>query len=421
MDVSAILNASEDFLKDMGLCKAGDRLSLRGFCTSQRDKVQEKENKRKRLLDAFLSSKRDKFQKVERSKKKVDKINPEKEKTRKVELGWKHFRERDETYVHVPLSKGGGTRIVNVSLSSNKMEVLRLLKSKFFPGGKSIYGKEEEMEFALGNFQNAQIGVTLKIEGKEVPFTIGNYIESYSLKNVRLYLLSKLEKSYSSEDESDNEDDYSKSMTEIDDDFTSEFNGIGSASSDYGLKKDDACSITKVLISTTEARAALKREQDKAYKLSLQADMQKRIALDKAEQATEHKKKVQEARAARVPNEPESDFITVRVRHPTLGLCPYRFPTNSLMSVVYDWAGSLSPDILDFTLCDPLGEVLLPSSKVVDRCTIVMTPASYTPSLSDSDNDIQFQGFGAASNNSHDKTLQVNMECEEQGEENCEM
>ena len=31
MDVSAIMNADDELLKDMGLLKAGDRLSLRGF------------------------------------------------------------------------------------------------------------------------------------------------------------------------------------------------------------------------------------------------------------------------------------------------------------------------------------------------------------------------------------------------------
>lgn len=34
MDVSAIMNADDELLKSMGLIKAGDRLSVRGFCSS---------------------------------------------------------------------------------------------------------------------------------------------------------------------------------------------------------------------------------------------------------------------------------------------------------------------------------------------------------------------------------------------------
>ncbi|KAJ7382241.1 hypothetical protein OS493_036275 [Desmophyllum pertusum] len=33
--ISAVLNANDDVLKDMGLSTAGDRLSLRGFCTTR--------------------------------------------------------------------------------------------------------------------------------------------------------------------------------------------------------------------------------------------------------------------------------------------------------------------------------------------------------------------------------------------------
>ena len=75
------------------------------------------------------------------------------------------------------------------------------------------------------------------------------------------------------------------------------------------------------------------------------------------------------------------------------------------MSAVYDWTGSLTPDIVDFTLCDPLGTTLSPSRGIDDKCTIVMTSTPYTPSLSGSDDEIQFQGFGDASNSSN-TTLQ---------------
>ena len=70
-------------------------------------------------------------------------------------------------------------------------EPMKLCKSIFFPNGVSYYGKTQDMLFAIGTFHNEQIGVTLEVNGKEVPFNIGNYMEDCKLKDVRLYLLSK--------------------------------------------------------------------------------------------------------------------------------------------------------------------------------------------------------------------------------------
>ena len=71
------------------------------------------------------------------------------------------------------------------------------------------------------------------------------------------------------------------------------------------------------------------------------------------------------------------------------------------MAAAYDWAGSLTPDIVNFTLCDLLGTPLLPSRELEDRCTIVMATAPHTPSLNHTDEDVQFMGFGDARNSSN--------------------
>ena len=62
MDAAAITNAQDELLKEMGLSKAGDRLSLKGFCARQKDEtVTAGNNERKRaLLEAFLSRKKEK-------------------------------------------------------------------------------------------------------------------------------------------------------------------------------------------------------------------------------------------------------------------------------------------------------------------------------------------------------------------------
>ena len=132
--------------------------------------------------------------------------------------------------------------------------------------------------------------------------------------------------------------------------------------------------------STSEERCSLKREQHREYKLSLEEDRQKRLSLERANTQAEQKKRVQEARAAK----PEADFVTVRVQHLAIRVCSWRFPTNSLMAAVYDWAGSFTPDIVSFALCDHLGSPFPSSRKIEDRCTIVMATAPHTPSLSSS-------------------------------------
>ena len=116
MDVSAIMNADDELLKDMGLLKAGDRLSLRGFCRShsQSEKKEDNQSKKRRLLEAFFEKKKGKragpSQKFT-GRSRTSKIGrSEKEKTKKVQLGWK--QEEEEDHVLVTLPRGGGSREV---------------------------------------------------------------------------------------------------------------------------------------------------------------------------------------------------------------------------------------------------------------------------------------------------------------------
>ena len=141
-------------------------------------------------------------------------------------------------------------------------------------------------------------------------------------------------------------------------------------------------------------------KQDKEFQESLSADRQKLIDLESEATEVERKVKIQQVRGARVIPEPDANFVTVKVRHLIMGICSRRFPADAKMSAVYDWAGSLSPDTENFTLCDPFGVILLPNSELSDRCTISMVKASQTPSMSDSDDEIQFQGFGDTSTSS---------------------
>ena len=118
------------------------------------------------------------------------------------------------------------------------------------------------------------------------------------------------------------------------------------------------------LIDSSEDRKNLKEEQDEAYLGSLLMDLERKNEDKKC------KERLQRARMDRVLLEPSSDFVTVKIRHPSLGLQTRKFATHTLMSSVYDWAGSLSTEPEHFTLNDPLGIMLPPSSKLCDRCTL---------------------------------------------------
>ena len=108
------------------------------------------------------------------------------------------------------------------------------------------------------------------------------------------------------------------------------------------------------------------------------------------------KEQLQEARRARLLREPSTNYVAVKIRHPSLGLISRRFPFNTKMYAVYDWMGSLSTDPMYFILTDPSsGNTLQPSSIVNDKYTLNMVESSSgTPSLLESDDEVQCLGFG---------------------------
>ena len=43
------------------------------------------------------------------------------------------------------------------------------------------YGKTEDTLLAIENFHNEEMGVILELNGREVPFNIGNYMKPFKL------------------------------------------------------------------------------------------------------------------------------------------------------------------------------------------------------------------------------------------------
>ena len=371
MDAPAVLSAPEGLLEQLGLSKAGDRLNLMAYCKTSIEKPEKSQEKKKALLEAFLSRKKMKKSNQTKELKSVEK-KKEKIRYKKVQLGWKHFREEDGAYVQVPLSKGGGSRTVDVPVTISRFKLYQMCKRLFFPDEQSLYGKADDMLMDLANFKDEKIGDTITVGADCTrPFNIANYMEAHKIKTVRLYLRSKRLTIDSDDDLDHSPFDIKEVMPLVD---------LNEGSS---------------LIGSSEDRKALKEEQDEALRVSLLTDEKRHDDLERKIDDEKRKERLQRARMERVLPEPSSGFVTVKIRHPSLGLQSRKFPTHTLMSSVYDWAGSLSTEPEHFTLNDPLGRMLSPSTELDDRCTLTMIESQEgTPSLLSSDDEVDFLGFG---------------------------
>lgn len=373
MDAPAVLSAPEGLLEQLGLSKAGDRLNLVAYCKTTHEKPNESQQKKKALLEAFLSRKKMKKSHKTKELTSVEK-KKEKIKNKQVQLGWKHFREQDDAYVLVPLSKGGGSRTVDVPVTISRFELHQMCKSLFFPDGQSLLGKADDMLMDLADFKDEKISDTITVGADcTVPFNVANYMEAHKIKTVRLYLRSKLLTTNSDDDLYHSPFDIKEVMPPVE---------LNEGSS---------------LIGSSEDRKALKEEQDEVYRVSLLTDEKGCADQERKLHDEKRKERLQRARMERVLPEPSSDFVTVKIRHPSLGLQSRKFPTHTLMNSVYDWAGSLATEPEHFTLNDPLGRMLLPISELDDRCTLTMIESQEgTPSLLSSDDEVDFLGFGPA-------------------------
>ncbi|CAB4019781.1 Hypothetical predicted protein [Paramuricea clavata] len=173
-----------------------------------------------------------------------------------VYLGWKHFKEQEKAYTLVPLVKGGGSRVIEMPLTSCKTDIYQTCKNFFFPDGNSIFGNEDDMLFSLTNFKARKI------------------------RTVRLYLQSR------KIDGSDDDDDLLSSA--FDHDLNQEGSLIGPHLERQSLvsRNQESSLINSTLdmqslvsqnqesslIGSTLERQSLASEQDKEYQKSLKVD-----------------------------------------------------------------------------------------------------------------------------------------------------
>lgn len=96
--------------------------------------------------------------------------------TRKIELGWIHDKRQ------VRKRCGGGTRVLNISKTATKTEILSHAKKLFFPNEKSRKGKWEEFSHDIVDFQEAYLD-----EG----VSVGELYETHKLGTLRFYLFTE--------------------------------------------------------------------------------------------------------------------------------------------------------------------------------------------------------------------------------------
>ena len=115
MSISATAHATDNDLRDLGLLKKGDIISLKRYCQQvledeeKKGKYREKvalletileENKSKRKLEAPTSDS------MQSSKKRKKGKASEKKALKKIQLGWLHYDEKQERFVAVRQTKG---------------------------------------------------------------------------------------------------------------------------------------------------------------------------------------------------------------------------------------------------------------------------------------------------------------------------
>jgi hypothetical protein len=179
MDSLAVQESTVDDLKDMGLLKRGDIVSLKAYCTTSEDKKtqianeeeQRAQKKRKLLVDIL--------QKSSSKKKKTEKAlddslfseKPEKKKV--VQAGWMHFDQSKKKYITMRLNKGGGTRNIEVAIDADRLDIIDAVKAVFFPEHENCHGKLADMYISLGDFTGKEISCNT--------FTLNQYIKDHKL------------------------------------------------------------------------------------------------------------------------------------------------------------------------------------------------------------------------------------------------
>ena len=413
MSVIATAHSTDEELRALGLSKRGDLIRLRRFCL---EKVQESENKER------LNEKKDLLEKMlekNKSKRRLETVSslphkrsrrkaPEGSGTKRVQLGWLHYSDKQKRYVAVRQNKCGGTRDISLSIDATADSIIEIGKELFFPGGISSFAGIDMLEVTLANYKEDTVS-NVVVGGSVLPFTLQRYLNATKLPRARLYLASKLKQC---ESEEDGDDSLLRPMLDLTN-TTRHHPEEDTPFPECPLVDHDQASdegkyiVLLPSVTSLKANRDLIAEQDKEYQDSLLADQKKeekrREKLLSEICDAEQQEHLRQARLHRVPDKPKGgSMVLIRVRHVTLGVIKRNFSSDDKMLSVYDWVGS--PSLLPpyFELSDFRGQVLRPEQSVVegDKSTLNMSASESTPGLDD--DDIDFKGFGTTQKNNDD-------------------
>ena len=379
----------------------------------------EKQEREKRKLKLIEQLKSDQSSKSSGPKRKMEssqtrKVKQRSRSSKKVQIGWMHYNENQERYVAVRMSKGGGTRDVDMCVDANIEMVLNTALSVFFPDGKSCCGNLDEMNCTVGNYKGDIISKLTDENGEDHDFSVKKYYDISKTNKARLYLMSRLKHEIDealcpsvvdkeSEDKKELQDN--DQIVIDDDDEFSDSELLRSTLFDNDDWLPDFEPSISSLIGSSSERAHLVTEQDNAFQLSQAADLVK--MQQENEESTRRSMETQRIhqlrieRTSRVPEEPSNvqDAVTVNVRHIDLGLLSRCFPSTGTVSFVYDWIGSLNDLPEHFRLCKVPGVEISPSEPIesIHKCTLFMEVTD-TPVFLSPVGEVFFKGFGGVTN-----------------------
>ena len=125
MDAVAISHASDHTLRGLVL-KTGDILSLKAFVTDSEGNPdntehEEREKRKLKLIEQLQSEKSNKSTGAKRKTESSRASNPKQKpkQSKQVQIGWMHYNEERQRYVAVRMPRGGGTRVVDLSVEAN--------------------------------------------------------------------------------------------------------------------------------------------------------------------------------------------------------------------------------------------------------------------------------------------------------------
>ena len=408
MDCAAVFHSPDSLLLDLGLTAKGDILSLKAFCGRRLSNHSDVANEDERLeekklkLVRMLRKEKDSKKKRRRSNSRPTEESEQKQqpphkvaktsKSRRISLGWLHYSYKDSRYVAVRLTRGGGTRKVDIDAAASKEEVIARAKKIFFAGGTSSNGSASEMRFDLANFKLENITKLTDEQGNRYPFTVQKYFEVHKLTQARLYLTSRRMSTVSSAQEDSAPDStlITSGIGHPPAKITSK--PSGSPPSTHSPKNEDKGWLWRQTHTIETPQQGGEKTQDGEEKLKNEECLRREV------DEVERLEAIRKTRENRIPPEPteHTHRVKVCVNHCFDGEVSRFFLAKEQMIAVYDWVGSLSLYPECFGLLSSPDKCVEPTELVgvVDGKTLCMEIAGAPIPVSPQETDVTFRGFG---------------------------